>query len=31
MTAIASHRAVDTVAARRGIGDAAIAAGRYPF
>ena len=31
MNAIASHRGVDTVAARRRIGDAAIAAGRYPF
>jgi alkylation response protein AidB-like acyl-CoA dehydrogenase len=28
---VAAHRGLDTVAARRRIGDAAIAAGRYPF
>jgi alkylation response protein AidB-like acyl-CoA dehydrogenase len=31
MSAVATHRGVDTVAARRRIGDAAIEAGRYPF
>jgi alkylation response protein AidB-like acyl-CoA dehydrogenase len=31
MTAVAGHRGVDTIAARRRIGDAAIEAGRYPF
>ena len=31
MGAVASHRGIDTVAARRRIGDAAIDAGRYPF
>jgi hypothetical protein len=28
---VASHPGTDTVAARRRIGDAAIAASRYPF
>jgi alkylation response protein AidB-like acyl-CoA dehydrogenase len=31
MVAVANHRGIDTVAARRRIGDAAIEAGRYPF
>ena len=31
MSAVANHRGIDTVAARRRIGDAAIDAGRYPF
>ena len=31
MGAVANHRGIDTVAARRRIGDAAIDAGRYPF
>jgi hypothetical protein len=28
---VAAHPGVDTVAARRRVGDAVIAAGRYPF
>jgi hypothetical protein len=31
LDAVASHRGCDTISARRRIGDAVIAAGRYPF